>query len=430
MNSQNTSWILNHRSLQTGVLLCCSVLAFPAMASGFRLPEVSVTGTALSNALVANPDLPGALPYNPAVMAFQKQGELIVGTVIVQPDISVAQSGNSARSQGKDTIPIPNMFVTSHINDAWTWGVGVNAPFGLETQWKPGTFPIFASVATTLGNPAIAGLEPEHSRIEMLNVNPNVTYQLGNTSIALGIDNYQIRRLIFNTQSVSITGSGQDHGWNIGLLHAQNNWSVGLSYRSSVKVGVDGTVGVTGIPATDRPAKAELEFPSLLQAGVRYKMDDSLAIELDVEHTGWSSFDTIKITHSGTAPISSPISSKNDWRDATAYRLGATYELSPTNQLRFGYSLDETPGNDNFFSARVPGNDRQTVSLGIAHKQADWTVEFSYMYVKADDRKINSSTSFQTGVIGGNTDPNGTDAYNGTYGLSAHLFGVGVNTHF
>ncbi|NOX75510.1 MAG: hypothetical protein GXP17_02615, partial [Gammaproteobacteria bacterium] len=67
----------------------CSVLSVSSHASGFRLPEVSIAGTALSNAMVANPDLPGALPYNPAAMAFQKQGELLVGTVVFQPDISV-----------------------------------------------------------------------------------------------------------------------------------------------------------------------------------------------------------------------------------------------------------------------------------------------------------------------------------------------------
>jgi long-chain fatty acid transport protein len=358
-------------------------------------------------------------------MAFQKEGQLVVGATSIHPDISVSpQLGMASDSQGKDHILVPTLFATKHINSDWSWGVGVNAPFGLETKWEAGTFGTFA-----LGGAAVAALEPEHSKIKMLNINPNVSYQINaNTSLAVGIDNYRVLDLIFNTQAIKISGDGQDYGWNIGVLHAETNWSLGISYRSSVKVDLDGTVDATAAGASTSDAKAKVEFPGLLQIGGRYKVDDKLALELDIEKTGWNSFDTIEIEHS--AGIPSPISSTNDWKNAMAYRLGGTYELSPANQLRLGYSLDETPGNDNFFSARVPGNDRQTLSLGLAHKRADWTIELAYMYVKADDRKINSSTSFLAGVGGGNTDPNGTDAFNGTYKLTAHIFGLGVNTQF
>lgn len=402
--------------LQTGTFLCCGVLATTAFASGFRIPEISTAGTALSNALVANPDLPGALPYNPAAMAFHERGQLLVGVVLVQPDISVKfGSGNTSDSEGKDTVPIPNVFASSRINSAWTAGIAINAPFGLETNWQAGTF-------STLS----LAVEPARSKIEMVNTNPNVAYQFGNTSIALGINRYHVRKLTFNTQAITITGSGQDYGWNIGLLHAQNNWSVGLSYRSAVKVELDGTVDASALSAAipASAAKAEIEFPSLLQAGVRYKVDDKLAVEFDVEQTGWSSFDTIAVNHSSPG-IPNPIASENNWSDSWAYRLGATYDLSPTNQLQFGYAYDETPSDDNFFSARVPGNDRQTISMGIAHKQAGWTIEFAYLYMLADDRKITSSTPLAPGG-----DVNGTDALNGTYELSAHLFSVGINTQF
>jgi len=403
-------------SLQTSAFLCCGVLVTTASASGFRIPEISTAGTALSNALVANPDLPGALPYNPAAMAFHEKGQLLVGVTLVQPDISVkTDSGNNSKSEGKGTIPIPNVFASGRINAAWTAGVAINAPFGLETLWADETFAAFAGPADPL--------EPEHSKIEMVNTNPNVAYQFGNTSIALGINRYHVRKLIFNTQAISVTGSGQDYGWNIGLLHAQNNWSVGLSYRSSVKVKLDGIVDATAVLSTSSAAKAEVEFPSLLQMGVRYKVDDKLAVEFDVEQTGWSSFDTIVVDHSSPG-IPNPITSENKWGDSWAYRLGATYDLSSTNQLQFGYAYDETPSDDNFFSARVPGNDRQMVSFGLAHKQTDWTIEFAYLYMQADDRKIASSTPFTGG------DANGTSAYNGTYKLSAHLFSLGVSTQF
>jgi long-chain fatty acid transport protein len=412
-----------HIVAQSITLLCCCVLASTVSASGFRLPEVSVAGTALSNAVVANPDLPGALPYNPAAMAFQKEGQVVGGIVLIQPDISVKTAGgNKTTSQGEDNVPVPNFFITKHIDQQWSWGVGANAPFGLETKWPAGTF-------GTFGGLGAGALEPEHSKIEMLNLNPNVAYQLNaNTSVALGIDYYIVRELIFNTQAIKIDGAGRDYGWNIGLLHAQDNWSVGLSYRSSVKVKLDGNVEAG--PET-AGADAELNFPSMLQVGGRYKVDDKLAVELDIEKTGWSSFDIIEVNHSNSLVSSNPITSTNNWDNAMAYRLGATYDLSPANQLRAGYARDKTPGSDDFFSARVPGNDRQTFSFGLAHDRGDWTIELSYMFVKVDDRKIAApADSYRDGLLGGNNDPNGTDAYNGNYKTTAHLFGVGVNTQF
>ena len=391
---------------QTCIALLCTACSSSIFASGFRLPEVSIAGTGLSNAMVANPDLPGALPYNPAIMAFQQQGEVVAGVIFIQPDISVSPLiGTAGDSQGDDRILVPNLFVAKHIDSKWSWGIGINAPFGLETKWKDETFAAYSGLTDAF--------EPEHSKIEMLNINPNVAYQIdANTSVAFGIDNYRVLDLIFNTQALEISGDGQDYGWNVGLLHTQNNWSVGLSYRSSVKVDVNGTVDATAVGSTKSDAKAKVEFPSLLQIGGRYKVNNKLAIELDVEKTGWSSFDTVEIEH-GSPGIPNPINGDNNWDDAMAYRLGATYELSSIDQLRAGYSLDKTPSNDEFFSARVPGNDRQTLSLGFAHKRADWTVELAYMYVKANDRKV---------AVGG--------AYDGTYKLSAHLFGVGLNTQF
>ena len=42
-----------------------------AQASGFAIPEITVTGMGASNALVADYTEPGALPYNAAAAAFQ-----------------------------------------------------------------------------------------------------------------------------------------------------------------------------------------------------------------------------------------------------------------------------------------------------------------------------------------------------------------------
>ncbi|MCU7797586.1 MAG: outer membrane protein transport protein, partial [Candidatus Thiodiazotropha sp. (ex Myrtea spinifera)] len=120
------------------------------------------------------------------------------------------------------------------------------------------------------------------------------------------------------------------------------------------------------------------------------------------------------------------VTSDNNWDDANAYRLGATYDISQATQLRIGYTFDETPQDDAFFSPRIPDSDRQLFSFGLGHTLGNgWTIDAGYMYVKFDERTINSTTAAVAGQ-----ETNGTTAVNGTYDSSVHLFGLGVTKHF
>lgn len=401
-----------------------SVAAAPAWASGFRLPEASIAGLATSNALVANEKLLGAIPYNPAAMAFHDGTNLVAGAMLVQPDLSVdPANGNATSSEGRDNIFVPNFAFTAKLDEQWSWGLVINAPFGLETSWPAGTFGEFQDAATATATPAIAGLHPEHSEIEMINFNPNFAYKLDeDTSLAFGLDFYRIRSVALNTQGADIGGSGNGVGFNLAALRTVGPWSLGASYRSAVDADIDGAVGAS-------PATTEVNFPWMLQVGAKYQPSDRWAVELDVERTGWSRFDVIEIE----APLvpGGRVTSTNAWDDATAYRLGGIYQLSDKTQLRAGYTFDETGQNEEFFSARVPDADRQLLSIGIAHEVGGWTLEGGYMYVKFDDRTVASNTNYTAQIVGtGNTDPNGTNAYNGEYESDVNLFGLGVTKKF
>lgn len=419
---------MNHKLTFTTLFLFLT--SSSAFASGFRIPEISIAGTGMANALVADSETTGALPYNPAAMAFHDKRTIVAGLINIQPSISAKpEGGTRTQSEGETNIHVPNFYYLAHIQPGLSWGLGINAPFGLETKWPAGTFPGFADAATTLGSPTIAGLEPEHSKMEMLNINPNLAYRIGpKSSIALGLDLYWIKNLIFNTQAIDIEGHGHDWGWNVGFLHQYQQWSFGLSYRSSVMVDLDGTVA-TIVEKSD--ASAQLEFPSLLQIGARYQINDAWDIELDVERTGWSSFNHVEINHSNSSISSNPIMNTNEWDNAMAYRLGTSYQLSSQTQLRFGYAKDLSPQNGGLFSARVPDNDRQALSTGFAYKMNKITIEASYMYVWINEKSVDESAgSFVSGLLNGNTDPNGTDAYNGKYNAHAHLLGLGISATF
>jgi long-chain fatty acid transport protein len=398
-------------------------------ASGFRLPEASVSGLSLSNAVVANTDVTGAIIYNPALMSAQEERRSVaVGLMNVSLDSHVdPDNGTPADSQGDDSIFIPNFYYTSKINSQWSWGVGLHAPFGLEIKWPAGTFGAFSN---PLFPPQVAGAEPEESKIEMINLTPNASYRVDdNNSFAVGINYYDVRDLALNTQGAKISGDGNDFGFTLAYLYTRGPWNFGATYRSSVEADLDGSITAAGITA---PASAKIEFPAMVQIGLRNQINQQLAVEFDIERTNWSSFDVLEVNHqhpAQTAPapdtIPTPITNTNNWDDVMAYRLSATYQLNNKLQLRFGYTMDETPQPDKYFSPRIPDADRQLISFGAAYKHSDWEFEGGLMYIKFDNRTINSTVPYTPGG-----EANGTDAYNGKYKADAIFLGVGFTKTF
>lgn len=403
-----------------------SVISFSLLASGFRLPESSITGMSLSNAVVADSTQPGALIYNPALMSVNKERRLVnFGFINISLDAEVTpENGNPAESKGESNVQLPSFFYMSRVSDQWSWGLGLHVPFGLEINWPDNTFSAF-SLAGAQEN----FIEPEHSKIEVINLTPNVSYKIDpHNNLAFGINYYIVKELIFNTQAVQIEADGEDFGYTLAYFYNRDAWNFGATYRSAVETHVEGDINAAGL---NGKAEADIEFPKMLQIGIRNRINNQWAIEFDIERTYWSSFDTVRIEH--THPVvPGPIDSANNWNNVNAYRLGVTFQLNKKTQLFFGYTRDETPQPDNSFSARIPDADRQLFSAGFSHTiRKDWAIEGGIMLVKFEDRTINQPAgSFATNLGSGNTESNGTDAYNGNYKSEAFLIGFGINKTF
>ncbi|MEJ2592795.1 MAG: porin [Candidatus Thiodiazotropha sp.] len=400
-----------------------------SQASGFAVPEQNVTGMALSNALVANPDSQAAIAYNGAAMSFQEGNSLAVGAVIVKPNLKVDTGAGDVDSDANNAVYIPSITAHTTLNEKWSLGIAVSAPFGLETEWPAGTYDAQYPIGSTI---------PTKSKLETVDFSPKVAYKLSdNVSLSGGLDYYWMKKVIFNgdinmgapgsNPHADLEGDGRGIGFNLGLMFRQGDWSFGGNYHSKAKIPVKGDVS---LPAGALPSfmsnkvHANLELPWRLQLGVRNKTTDKLAIEFDVTRTGWSSFDQLVVDQDQYDV--NIVTSTNAWDDANAYRLGVTYDFTPATQLRVGYAYDETPQAEKHFSPRIPDANRQLFSMGIGHTLSNgWTIDAGYMFVKFDKRTVNNTT---VPVAGSET--NGTSAVNGTYDSSVNLFGVGVTKRF
>jgi long-chain fatty acid transport protein len=411
-------------------LACSSALLMTnstVQASAFAIPELNIAGLATSNALVANPETLGAMAYNPAAIAFHEGSSVNLGTILVQLDLTVDTGSGSVDSDANDLLALPAISAHDSLNEEWGLGIAINAPFGLETDWGIDTF----NDQYPLGS-----FIPTETKMEIVAFSPSAAYKISDqASLAFGVDYYWMKTVIFNSAlndgnaypGFNMEGDGRGVGFNLGGLLVVDRWSFGASYHSSSKIKAEATLddeaGV--LPSNiSNNVTATLELPWRLQVGARYEATEKLAIEVDYTRTGWNKFDTLVAKNEEYG--STVFSSRNNFDNANAYRLGVTYDFTQATQLRIGYTYDETPQKDEHFSPRVPDADRQLFSLGVGHTiDNDWTFEVGYMYVKFDERTIDSSTQAVAGQ-----EMNGSTAVNGNYDSSVHLFGLGVTKTF
>ena len=183
-----------------------------ALASGFAIPESSIAGIGTSNALVANPEEIGAIVYNPAAMGFHEHSSVTAGLMFFMPTLEVTTASGNQESEGESTVLIPNFQGALKVNERFSIGLGVTAPFGLETVWPVGTFPQLSTpIPVAPGITLPPGLfHPTQSKLELAAVTPTVAYRVNDSlSLAAGVDYYNARELKFNTGLVRIDGDGE-----------------------------------------------------------------------------------------------------------------------------------------------------------------------------------------------------------------------------
>ena len=405
-----------------------------AHASGFALPEASTAGIGTANALVANPKDVGAIPYNAAAMGFHDKSSVALGVLMIGPSFSVATASGNHEGTGADWVAGPLFQAAIKVADRWRVGLGLTAPFGLETRWPYGTFPALSQSAT-LRLPAPLGTvtiptasHPTTSKLEILDLAPTVAFRVNDSlSLAAGLDIYWVKSAELNSNLGAMSGDGTGVGFNLGLMYRLKALSLGASFHSAPTIGLSGnfTPSNTTLVALRRlpqgqPASLDLNLPWRLQLGVRYEITKEVAAEFDWSYTGWSKFDRLVVTGDRTGTQIS--SETNAWSNANAYRLGLTWQVLPATQLRLGYAYDETGQGDDYFSARVPDNNRQTFGIGVAQDLGrGFSVEAGYMYVMGEKRNYRSAVPY-TATSG----VNGTTALNGEYEMSANLIGIEV----
>ena len=408
-----------------------------AMSAGFRLVEQDNAGQGRAHAMVASVADAAAVYYNPAAMFEVGKYASKVGVQFVDPKVEYDGQGTSMETSN-ETFAVPHLYVVhQYEGKGLAVGFGVFTNFGLGTTWSNDS--PFRYVATD-------------TELRTNTLNLNVAKKFGDKfSFAAGVD-YMSSDVRFDSMFpfkffvpgsadgyTVLKGTGDGWGYNLAMLFKPTDQiKIGVSYRSEIKTELTGDMEVLNFPSALQPLlalkgitgddyktshSANINYPEILVVGISFQPNNKLTLECDIDYTGWSSYDELKIetsdsvvTPSGATLVPASTVSKKDWNDVTAFRFGASYKATEKLALRTGYYFDPTPIPEGTLDPRLPGNDRNMVALGAGYKAMDnFTIDVAYSYIWTDTRSVNNSVG--AGVM---------SSVNGDYKTTTHIFGVSV----
>jgi long-chain fatty acid transport protein len=432
-----------------------------AAGAGFALQENS--GSGLGNAFAGG----AAVAEDASTIWANPAGMSRIGTMqaagalhLIQPSMkfnngaSVAAAQQTLGGDGGDAgtfAAVPNMYGVFPINKEWAFGLGVNAPFGLVTEYD---------------NTWIGRFQAVKSDIKTLNINPALSWKpVENLAIGAGADYQQIKATFTNqvNYSAALLGAAQvagiapgsatfnaiaqstpglesaakvkgddwAWGWNVGVLwDIDRNNRIGAHYRSSLTYHITGNATFTNpaLPAVPSPiapvvgllaagvnntllynsgVTSTVKLPEIVNISYFGKVSDRWDIMADAQFTGWDKVKELKFTRTDGKPLTTE---ELHWEDVWRFAIGANYHPDAQWTFRGGVTYDESPMSDAFRTARLPDGDRIWVTAGVQYKvDRQWTFDVGAAYGWAkDDPAINRN--------GGSTATYGL--INGTYDVS------------
>ncbi len=376
--------------------------------------EQGAKAMGMAGAFTAQADDPSAMFHNAGGIAFQNKRDFLLGGTLVtgEADFSGAPpfpgSGVTEQTEKLQEL-IPHFYWVEPISDRLTFGLGINAPFGLSVEWKDkdnftGRFVSTLSSLTAIDlNPTLGWKASDNFGIGIGVVARFSEVELARNQLA---EPPLVPFPLEIAKSDLTGGMNQGYGFNIGLLHRYNNsFHWGFQYRSKMEIDYDGELILdqipTGIQQIDDalagvlpfgqpiPGATSIEFPDIASLGLGFATSASSWLELDINWTGWSTFDTLVVEIDN--PVLDDLELQQDWDDVFQYRVGFRWNSSEKSQWRIGYIYDETPQPERTVSPVLPDSNRNDFTFGYGYTGAKFNLDLALMYVKFDDRTVTES---------------------------------------
>ncbi|HBU30373.1 MAG: aromatic hydrocarbon degradation protein [Thiobacillus sp. GWE1_62_9] len=388
------------------VLAGCTQLAH---AAGFALIEQNASGlgNAYAGQAAAATDA-STIFFNPAGMTMLPDRQLVLAGHLIKPQAEFTGTSTIGGGDGGDAgglALVPNAYYAFRLTPDVYLGIGMNAPFGLKTEYDP----------TWAGR-----TQAIKSELKTVNLNPSIAWKASDAlSLGAGVSlQYAEATLTSASAAGLVTIKGDDYSWgfNLGALWQLSEATrIGLAYRSEVDHTLEGTVTFSGLPANNGPVTADTTLPDSASLSLFHKLNDRWDLMADVSWTGWSDFYELRIVRTNGALVGL---TEEKWDDSYRYSVGVNYRLNDKLTLRGGLAFDETPVSDTYRTARIPDQDRTWIAFGAQYRLSPKSmldVGYAHLFVK--DARINKT---ETGPV----------TLTGTYDASVDILSAQLTLNF
>ncbi len=399
--------ILNRKVVNILVGTGMLAISGAVFASGFALIEQSASG--IGNAFAggaAIADDASTVFFNPAGMSRLGGKQIAVALHAIKPSAKFTDTGSTGAllqtpgGNGGDAGSlafVPNAYFTMEVNPQTRFGLGINAPFGLKTEYDSDWIGRFQAIK---------------SEIKTINVNPSVSYDVNDMfSFGAGLSYQHIKgdltssvnysaaaggALGSNLEGVStISGTDSAWGYNLGaLFNIEPNTRVGVAYRSKVKYTLNGTISFANVPSAiaaspllaNGDVTLPISMPDSFSVSGFHQLDDKWELMADATWTGWSVLQELKIDRTSGVNV---LTVQEHWKNTWRISAGTSYRYNEQWKARVGIAFDQAPVSDAYRTARIPDNDRTWIALGGQYKPGEESaIDFGYAHLFVKDSTI------------------------------------------
>lgn len=397
-----------------------------AQAAGFALAEQSASGLGNSFAGASAIAEDASTVYaNPAGMTYI-EGMQAAGVLhLISPNVEFNNQGSvagTARPLGGeggdagDLAFVPNFYFTMPLNEQVKFGLGVNAPFGLKTEYDKNWLGRFQGIK---------------SELKTININPSLAFKVNDQlSLGFGVSAMWAQaeltsavNLGASERSSTVKGDDWGFGYNLGAIYQlSSDTRIGVSYRSKVDQKLKGDVkfSVSNGPTPNGDVSADVTLPETLSVSAFSRLNSTWDVMADATWTRWSQFEELAIFRDSGALLTRTV---ENWDNTMRYSVAVNYHYSDTVKLRAGLAYDEGPVSDEFRTTRIPDNDRKWLSLGAGWQVTPSTkLDVGYAHLFISDTKIDDN---QTAAV-----PLGRGRVRGEYDGSVDILSMQVTHNF
>lgn len=424
-----------HTPRRTPLATICLMALLPgtAGAASFQILEQSpaLQGTSFAGTASSGQDATTVF-FNPAAMSMLEGSHFTAGGNLIMPEADFSNDGSTNSDGSLSTAPndktdetgfVPNFYYVRPINEQWTFGLGVNAPFGLTSSYDKDW---------------VGRYHATDSELSLININPTFAFRASErVSLGVGLNYQRIDATLENQvdsfatcanadptlttcgglipgdssqdSSAKIEGDDDTFTLDLSVLFRVNDTTrIGAVFRQGGDFTLEGDASfdrsaecqaTSCDPALDTregDIEADVDIPDTLTVSVSHMLDNRWTLHGDIAWTKWSSIDEIEINRKSDGNEVSTLDL--DYDDTMRYAFGATFRDGGPWTWRGGIAFDEAPQTDpEHQTPRVPDEDRTWLSAGFNYAFSPTaSIDVGYTHILVDDIEVENEEQGNT----------------------------------